>query len=367
MNTAEITTLRRDGTEALRRGDLRAARQSFERLAAQGQADVNIWLGLAGSCGRLGDFGAAHAAVDQALALDAGNLRALLLKADLLADQGDARTASAFYQSAVNRAPPAGELTADLRADMERARALCERYSRELESHLLARLNAKGYGERPSTARFAHSLDLLLGRRQAYYQQPTFYYFPELPQVQFFDRALFSWLDPLEAATADIRAELLGVLEDKPDWTAFYLWKEGEPIAGNLARCPRTQEALSEVPFARVSRRSPSILFSVITPGAHIPPRNGFTNTRLICHLPLVVPGRCHLRVGNDVREWVEGKACVFDDTIEHEAWNRSDRRCVVLRFDIWRPELTEEERGLVSAMFEAVDAQGGQKPARAP
>jgi aspartyl/asparaginyl beta-hydroxylase (cupin superfamily) len=66
----------------------------------------------------------------------------------------------------------------------------------------------------------------------------------------------------------------------------------------------------------------------------HIPAHNGFVNTRLICHLPLIVPGRCHFRVGNEVREWVEGKAWVFDDTIEHEAWNRSDRTRVVLLFE---------------------------------
>lgn len=54
----------------------------------------------------------------------------------------------------------------------------------------------------------------------------------------------------------------------------------------------------------------------------------------------------------------------MFDDTIEHEAWNRSDRTRVILLFEIWRPELTEEERRLVSAMFEAIDAYGGGMPA---
>ena len=82
-----------------------------------------------------------------------------------------------------------------------------------------------------------------------------------------------------------------------------------------------------------------------------------FVNTRLICHLPLIVPGKCVFRVGNELREWVEGKAWVFDDTMEHEAWNGSERTRVILLFEIWRPELTMEERALVSAMFEAIDA----------
>jgi aspartyl/asparaginyl beta-hydroxylase (cupin superfamily) len=86
-------------------------------------------------------------------------------------------------------------------------------------------------------------------------------------------------------------------------------------------------------------------------------------NTRLICHLPLVVPGGCGFRVGNETREWVEGKAWAFDDTIEHEAWNSSDRTRVILLFEIWRPELTEAERGLVTSMFEAIDAAGVERP----
>ena len=147
---------------------------------------------------------------------------------------------------------------------------------------------------------------------------------------------------------------------DNPEWSAFYLWKNGEPVAENVARCPKTMAALATVPFPQVPHRSPSILFSMMRPGAHIPPHNGFVNTRLICHLPVIVPGGCYFRVGNEEREWVEGKACVFDDTIEHEAWNRSDRTRVVLLFETWRPELTEEERTLVRAMFEAIDSQGG-------
>jgi aspartyl/asparaginyl beta-hydroxylase (cupin superfamily) len=76
-------------------------------------------------------------------------------------------------------------------------------------------------------------------------------------------------------------------------------------------------------------------------------------NTRLICHLPLMVPEACALRVGNETREWKEGELLIFDDTIEHEAWNRSTRPRYVLLFDIWRPELSGEEQTLVKAMFE--------------
>ena len=86
---------------------------------------------------------------------------------------------------------------------------------------------------------------------------------------------------------------------------------------------------------------------------------NGLVNTRLICHLPLITPDGCSLRVGNETRPWVQGRTLVFDDTIEHEAWNTSDSLRVVMLFDIWRPELTLDERALVAALLGAVDSFG--------
>ena len=86
-------------------------------------------------------------------------------------------------------------------------------------------------------------------------------------------------------------------------------------------------------------------------------------NTRLICHLPLIVPPGCGFRVGNDTRTPIEGRAWAFDDTIEHEAWNTSKEARVILLFEVWRPELSDQERALVRAMFEAIDEYSGQPP----
>jgi aspartyl/asparaginyl beta-hydroxylase (cupin superfamily) len=122
--------------------------------------------------------------------------------------------------------------------------------------------------------------------------------------------------------------------------------------------------ALAGAPLARVRGRSPAAMFSLLRPTTRIPPHNGFVNTRLICHLPLIVPESCGLRVGNEVRTPAEGKAWVFDDTIEHEAWNGSAETRVILLFEIWRPELSDAERDLVSAMFEAIDQHSGQATA---
>ena len=45
----------------------------------------------------------------------------------------------------------------------------------------------------------------------------------------------------------------------------------------------------------------------------------------------------------------------MFDDTYEHEAWNRSSRTRVVLIFDLWHPLLTEVERAAVAALVEGI------------
>jgi len=63
---------------------------------------------------------------------------------------------------------------------------------------------------------------------------------------------------------------------------------------------------------------------------------------------------------GGETREWTEGNAFAFDDTIEHEAWNRSDRRRAVLILDTWNPHLSEREREAVAAHFAASDAALG-------
>jgi aspartyl/asparaginyl beta-hydroxylase (cupin superfamily) len=98
-------------------------------------------------------------------------------------------------------------------------------------------------------------------------------------------------------------------------------------------------------------------MLSLLRPGARIPPHTGMINCRYICHLPLVVPPDCGFRVGDRTIEWQEGKVIIFDDTVQHEAWNNSDRNRLVLIFDIWRPELDESEHAQITTLFHAVDS----------
>lgn len=373
--------------DALRAGRAQEARDLYLRVIEGGRADAPVLLGVAHACRLLGDEPGMVAAVDRLLAAEPRHTRGLLFRAECHVAAGDTRSAVAYYRRALQTAPPAAELPADLLQDLRRAEEACARHAAQYKEWLRSQLAAKGFDPQRSSARFAQSFDMVLGEKQVYVQQPKTYYFPELPQIQFYARERFPWLDALEAATDEIRAELLEVmrepaaftpyvtgnanrprksnmgLQDNPAWSAFYLWKNGEVVAENAARCPATMRALRNAPLAVVPNRSPSILFSLLQAGAHIPPHHGLVNTRLICHLPLVVPTGCTFRVGNDVRDWREGRAWAFDDTIEHEAWNNGRETRVILLFDVWRPELTDEERALVVSLFEAIDAHSGTKP----
>lgn len=374
------------GMESLRRGDPRAALESFERALASGAAqDPDTWFGASVAHRSLGRIAEENAALEKTLELSPRHLPALIRKGDLYTEGGDRQAATSYFRAALKIGQTLEGLSAEWRAELQRIEGLCQDNARVFEEHLIADLKRRGLGD-AGTERFGHAMDLLLGKRRIYLQQPKYFHFPELPQIQFYDPAQFAWARSLQSRTAAIQKELAeilttqagfvpymqaqrnrpvfdnnGLLND-PSWSAFHLIKDGEPVAEHAARCPETLAALSEAPLCTVKGRTPTALFSLLRPGAHIPPHHGFVNTRLICHLPLSVPPDCALRVGNETREWREGELVVFDDTIEHEAWNRSARLRVILLFDIWRPELSEIERALVAEMLESIDRFGGPR-----
>lgn len=356
------------------------ARPALEAVDRAGAAGPSILAMLAWTHHKLGDDKAAEVVVNRALELDGQDPRVLLIKGDILSDLGAKREANLYYRALVALADGGAALPADLAHGVARARALRDRLAAGIFDHVREELDRAGYVEGRSSARFTHALDLATGRKQAYFQQPKAFFFPELPNTQFYPRDMFPWMDRVEAATDVITGELEALLEqdrgfspylqtvphlpsrtdyplvDSMDWSTSFLWKDGQATP-NAARCPGTMAALADAPLCRIAARSPQIMFSQLKAGAHILPHTGFVNTRLVCHLPLITPPGCKFRVGNDVRQWEKGKAWVFDDTIEHEAINTSDRTRVVLIFDIWRPELNEEERVLVTAALEAMDA----------
>lgn len=306
-------------------------------------------------------------------------IQGLLDRADSYAREGDARAAASFYQAALKIARAAGADIANV-AGLRRAELFVQARGREFESALDRALEAVPSDNREAAFRLAHALDLLKGKRSNYPQRPSLFYYPYLAQRQFFEREEFPWASELEEAASAIRGELLSLLHEGADfhpyvedaanrprrdfhglnndarWTAFYLWKHGELQRKNAERCPITMRALSVAPLSDIGAQTPTAFFSRLEAGARIPPHTGMLNCRLICHLPLIVPSGCWLRVGNERREWKEGELLIFDDSIEHEACNPSSEPRIILIFDIWRPELSEPERRGISAIFNAID-----------
>lgn len=381
LTAEEVDRIVRDGVAAMQRGDASGARRAFERVAAAGNGIAPPWLLIAQACRMDRDEDGEVAALDRLLADQPRNLRGLIMKGDLLGRRGDLRAAHSFYMRVLEVARDAGALPPNLGAEVQRVADELERSKGDYRAHLDRALEAAGISQ-PS-ARIRDALALASGEKRLYLQEPTSFYFPGLPQIQFYEREAFDWVKSVEAETPAIRAELDAILaqthdfppyvENDPtrptkshslvanrDWGAFYLLRGG-PVDANAAACPKTIAALKHAPQPVIRGRSPMAIFSLLKAGAHIFQHNGLLNTRLICHLPLIVPEGCRFRVGNEVRAWEEGKLLIFDDSIEHEAWNDGQSRRVVLLFEIWRPEINEDERAALTALFGAIDDFRGE------
>jgi aspartate beta-hydroxylase len=369
------------GLRMMQRGEAAKARELFQRATQADPTHPALWANLAASLDTLGLVQEELEAIERALSIDPRHLSSLLQKAALIEGRGDVRNAARAYRNALATLPADGTPPAAVSAMVERARKAVRADDEALADALdqrLAGIRAQ-YGK-TSFRRADHCLDLMTGRRARYNPEPTFMYFPEIPAIEFFERGEFPWLDAVEAATEEVRSEFTTILvADRaglepyiayPDgvpldrwrelnksrrWSAYFLSNQGVEQPSHRARCPLTLQALKGAPLCDVTARAPTIFFSILDASTTIPPHSGVTNTRLTVHLPLIVPPDCGFRVGSETREWVPGKAWVFDDTIEHEAWNRSDAPRAILIFDIWNPLLTAAERDVVRAATELV------------
>ncbi|MCS6812532.1 MAG: aspartyl/asparaginyl beta-hydroxylase domain-containing protein [Cyanobacteria bacterium] len=160
----------------------------------------------------------------------------------------------------------------------------------------------------------------------------------------FYDPSLFGFVADLETNWHLIRQELNQLHEQDfipwPEkylygqgWDAFGLYAFGVKLGKNCKLCPETTRLVNKIPGLVTAG------FSSLTPGTHIAPHTGYDDGLLRCHMGLTVPENCGIRVGNETRTWQEGKCIVFDDTVEHEAWNYGDRTRVVLLLDFKAPK----------------------------
>ena len=370
------------GTYALSRKDASRARQLLGQAADADPNAPGIAVNLSYAFRELGDSENEMAAIMRALVIDPYYFPALLARGMLIERGGNIRAAAKIYGRMLPHMPPEEEIPPNLRDAARHAEQVVRESQAALASYLETRLaDVRARHASEDLSRFEECKDIALGTKKAYTPKPAMLLVPQLAATQFYDRAQFSWLEKLEAQTDAMREELLQVLRtgsegfrpyvmraegvpldafkdlnNSPDWSAFFFWKVAKRFDEACARCPRTAAAIDAVPLMHATNFGPTVMFSALAPRTHLPAHSSATNARLIVHLPIIVPEGCRFRVGNTTREWREGEAWVFDDTIDHEAWNDSDKNRVILLLDIWNPALTMAERELVTTLLNGMN-----------
>jgi aspartyl/asparaginyl beta-hydroxylase (cupin superfamily) len=381
LHPGNVDALYNLGKMALDQGD---AATAIGMLRAAHEADPKeplILLQLSNACRLAGDAQGEWDCLQRALAIDAYFMPALLGQGQILERQGKRRAAAALFRNALKIAPPPARCPEWLRAPLAHAQQAVDRHMEELAAHLRDSLGSSREAlEAGVLERWDEAVSILSGKSTPYPSVANQLQVPRLPAIPFFNTELFSWVAALEAATDQIREEFLGAmrghgqdfapyiqyrdgqpvnqwqeLNHSSRWSSYSLWRSGEPVAENLARCPVTAAALTAVEMADIGGLCPNAMYSALAPHTAIPPHHGETNARLVAHLPLIIPDNCLYRVGYERRQWHEGKVLVFDDTIEHEARNDSDLLRVVLIFDVWNPLLSKAERDMVRTATSAM------------
>ena len=212
-------------------------------------------------------------------------------------------------------------------------------------------------------------------------QRPKFLYIPGLPDAPYHDPYLQSWAARLAEGYDVMREEALGLLSGdgnfesfltfgpnanrseyvsgqgpRPAWDAYFFYRHGQRYDEHHAACPGTSAVLESIELCRIRGQAPEACFSLLAAGSHIMPHHGVTNSRLVMHLPLKVPPDCALNViGAGEHHWREGELMMFDDSFQHEAWNRSSEPRLILLMDCWNPHLTEAEQHAVRHLVECI------------
>ena len=357
----ESVRLNREAMRAMASRRLDEAERLLSEALELDVKSLPAWMNLAAIKRAQGDLAGALQAVDKAREIDQLYFPALLMRGSLYEAMGKQSHAALAYTIALTQMLPEDLTDAATERAVAHARGVVAGRRDEMESFLRHEVAPEG-GNSKAARRMNGFIGHVAGKRHLYQPTPSNFYYPGLAPVEFFDRKDFPWTEALEAATPDVQAELAGVFADEaatadivpyaqlPDtepleqwaelnnslsWSAYHFALHGRKIDDHRRKCPKTSALLDQLPQPMVQHRSPTALFSILKPGTHIPPHCGYSNFRLICHLPLVLPSDCHFRVGNETRQWRIGETLIFD---------------------IWHPDLNEDEREFVSRTVAALD-----------
>jgi hypothetical protein len=186
-------------------------------------------------------------------------------------------------------------------------------------------------------------------------------WYPGLERTAWHEAAAFPLTVELEEHYAEIRTEALGVplelyheeaeqIGRTGSWQVAMFYEQGRRNDVICERCPSIAEILER--HESVRRSAGLIYLSRMAAHTHVVAHQASSNLRLRCHLGVAIPeGDCAIRVGSEIRHWTEGKCLVFDDTFEHEVWNRTNSERLVLLVDLWHPGLSDRERGSLEAI----------------
>ena len=360
---------------ALGEGRTAEAIAMLEAIAREQPEDFPAWMKLAGLYRHKGEAQRALDAANAALVAQPNEFIALLLKGSLHEQLNEPGRAAEVYRAVLFHAAALPQIPPPLERQLDHVRAFLAAWRDGVEAQMPA-LDGIDPLHRSRAERL---LENTLDRRPVYHQEPTHYRYPGLADIEYFDHAYGDLRERLRQAYPDIRAEFEALmarhserqtpyvdfapgqpmgqwapLNRSPDWNVFHLIRYGEPDPINAAACPRTLEAMTGLHQPDAPGITPNLMFSLLAPRTRIPPHHGVANFRVVMHLPLIVPRDCYFRVGADTRKWIEGEPWIFDDTIEHEAWNDSDELRVVLIGDLWRPEMDETDRAIVREFIAA-------------
>lgn len=319
---------------------------------------------------------------DKTAGLDPRNVLAMLKAGMLYTQLGEQGKGAELIQRAVLTEPALDDavrnpkMTPAAKAEIGQALKTLRQQYQTMNQQILDTLSSKyPAGER---RRLERAFRMLHGMEEPVFnhpmQRPEFFLMPDMKAVPWFEREEFDWVPRVESAWKDVQNELDELLADdapfdpyivEPEegkgyrqtqagtdfsslvgsssWTAFHLSRAGV-IDDNYRRCPATTALMESLPLPEAEDYMPEIFFSRLKPGAHIIPHFGQMNFRLTVHLGLIVPEGCGIRVGDQTRHWEPGKVLAFDDSFEHEAWNRGDKERIVLILEAWHPDIREAE-----------------------
>ena len=374
----------------LREGRANDAIATLEQLRQSFPKSAEIEMNLALAFKTSGNLLEALKHTNLALAADPYSFIARLSKGMLEERLGQRREAANTYGEALALAPDQESLNEGLREQVAHANTFKLEYSQEMEHHLRGKVRStielvpNSYRDRAN-----EFIELAGGAKKHFVSQSVQLQYPCLPAISFYEKKEFPWIQSLEAKTDVIANELQAFLAQSAEhfepyvqypagtpenqfadlnhdkaWSSVWLWKDGTPQNHILQKFPETSAILDGLPLFSLPGLGPTAVISSLSPGAKIPPHTGSTNVRLLAHLPLILNGKEFFRVGNYTRQWRLGEAWIFDDTIEHEAWNDGESHRYILILDIWNPYLCDEEQQLVrqllkeKAIFEAIAPQ---------